>query len=80
MSQQSIASVQIEAMLADLGKTEEDYSAKPNRDHLERHLLAAALEWVYDQTCATALAEFERAAAAYTGKQIDSEEGDSEEN
>lgn len=73
MTPESIASAQIDEMLADIGKTRADYEPKPDSAALRERFLDAALEWVYDQTCATALAAFEDAAAAYTGKPINDE-------
>lgn len=73
MTQESTASALIDEMLADIGKTRADYESKPDRAALRERVLDAALEWIYDQTCATALAAFEDAAAAYTGKAINDE-------
>lgn len=41
-----------------------------DREKQKEHLLEAALMWIYDQSCASALADFEAAAEAYTGKSI----------
>lgn len=71
MTPELTASALIEAMLADIGKTQDDYAGKGDKSQAARErLMEAAIEWVYDQTCATALAEFERCAALYTGNPI----------
>lgn len=53
--------------------TQESTASVPTDTDQKQRIVNAAIEWVYDQGCATALMDLETAVASYVGVPVDSE-------